>query len=272
MNGYMISSSADNRIIFWNTITGELFKEFRGHSDWVIAVEPMTDTLFASGGNDKKLFIWNINSLTYINAFAMPEYIWALKKISNDKIAVGMNSDTIFIVYINTGQTERTIASGQSGIGSFLLSPDSILVSGGYNNLKFWFADGGPTMLFRIANTNQQFIRQIIDIPNKGLIASCGDDMTIQTWYRGMNERVKTFTGHTQRVNSIQMISNDFLISGSEDSTLKIWNINTGICMKTIKCNSPIWSLKQLSNGLFASGHLNGQILIWNFNNVNFYY
>ena len=40
--------------------------------------------------------------------------------------------------------------------------------------------------------------------------------------------------GETHKVNSVQMLSSDVLISGSADKTIKFWNIQTGACLQTL--------------------------------------
>ena len=49
----------------------------------------------------------------------------------------------------------------------------------------------------------------------------------------GLN--IKTFLGHLSSVLCLKLLTNDTFISGSSDYTVKLWNINSVDCLKTIK-------------------------------------
>ena len=49
------------------------------------------------------------------------------------------------------------------------------------------------------------------------------------------------------------------------DNLIKIWDITTGICLKTIKINKFICSLVLLSKSQLLCGDNVGSITLWNF-------
>jgi len=57
-----------------------------------------------------------------------------------------------------------------------------------------------------------------------------------------------------------------YLASGSRESTIKIWNICTGECIKTFNCQSRVLCLALIPNrpDELVSGLGNGTIIIWN--------
>ena len=59
-------------------------------------------------------------------------------------------------------------------------------------------------------------------------------------------------------------IPNNKLVSGSEDKSIKIWNVDTGECIRTLTDNaSYVYSLQLLDNNKLASGSSNS-IRLWN--------
>ena len=78
---------------------------------------------------------------------------------------------------------------------------------------------------------------------------------------------IRTLTGHTREVRSLTFISEDELITGSNDKTIRV-------CIKT---NEGIWKLNQVltehkeevcvvaknSYGKIASGGGNGELIMW---------
>jgi platelet-activating factor acetylhydrolase IB subunit alpha len=77
------------------------------------------------------------------------------------------------------------------------------------------------------------------------LLASCSSDLTIKLWDPSNEyKNIRTLPGHDHSVSSIRFIpsgaagsplSGNLLVSASRDKTLKIWDVTTGFCLKTIR-------------------------------------
>ncbi|MGD1905857.1 MAG: WD40 repeat domain-containing protein [Leptolyngbyaceae cyanobacterium] len=56
----------------------------------------------------------------------------------------------------------------------------------------------------------------------------------------GTGEHLKTLEGHSNSVTSFALSpDNQFLVSGSYDETAKLWNVETGECLKTFRAPRP---------------------------------
>jgi WD40 repeat protein len=65
--------------------------------------------------------------------------------------------------------------------------------------------------------------------PDGSLLASGSNDFTAKIWnYTNQTTALKTFSGHTDRVNAVCFVSNQILASGSIDNLIKIWNLISG--------------------------------------------
>lgn len=62
-------------------------------------------------------------------------------------------------------------------------------------------------------------------------IVSCSKDATINIWNRKTFEHIRTLTGHRGPVNAVQLRGN-LLVSASGDGVAKLWNLDSGICIK----------------------------------------
>ncbi|KAM9899678.1 hypothetical protein OXX79_005596 [Metschnikowia pulcherrima] len=84
-----------------------------------------------------------------------------------------------------------------------------------------------------------------------------------KNWRNGTYS-VTEFFGHTDGITCLQF-NNKFLISGSYDSTVRIWNIDTGECVRTLSGHSKgVRSLSFDSHKLITGGY-DSTIKVWNY-------
>lgn len=66
-------------------------------------------------------------------------------------------------------------------------------------------------------------------------IVSCSADLSIKIWnFQQDYECIKTLHGHDHNVSSVAfMPGGDYIVSGSRDKTIKMWEVASGYCIKT---------------------------------------
>jgi WD40 repeat protein len=78
-------------------------------------------------------------------------------------------------------------------------------------------------------------------------------------------ELIKTYTGHSDLISSIQIDEkSNRLISASNDKTIKIWNLESGECLKTLDHHTH--SILIIPNNKFISQPYDTTIKIWDLN------
>ncbi|QYT06072.1 hypothetical protein H0G86_012939 [Trichoderma simmonsii] len=88
----------------------------------------------------------------------------------------------------------------------------------------------------------------------------------------GWDACLQTLEGHSDSVNSV-VFSPDGqrLASGSDDGTIKIWDVNSGSC-QTLECYNPVLSIVFSPDGQqLASGLSDGVIKVWDIKESSFY-
>jgi WD40 repeat protein len=79
------------------------------------------------------------------------------------------------------------------------------------------------------------------------------------------DELIKTLEGHTDLLESLLVLNDETLVSGSADKTIKVWDINTGRELHTLTGHSECINLLWISfdNATLVSGSIDGQIKLW---------
>jgi hypothetical protein len=73
---------------------------------------------------------------------------------------------------------------------------------------------------------------------------------------------IYNLTGHTNRLTGLSLYGQNRLVSGSADNKIKLWDLQTGKCLKTLDVYS-VNCLKVLKNGNLATGSDRNSIIIW---------
>ncbi|KAF1977501.1 nuclear distribution protein PAC1 [Bimuria novae-zelandiae CBS 107.79] len=141
----------------------------------------------------------------------------------------------------------HTLQSHRSPITCVAFHPVfSSLASGSEDtSIKIWDWEMGE-----LERTVKGHTKGVLDVdfggPRGGtLLASCSSDLTIKLWDpTDEYKNIRTLPGHDHSVSAIRFIpsgaagapsSGNLLVSASRDKTLRIWDVTTGYCVKTIR-------------------------------------
>ena len=61
---------------------------------------------------------------------------------------------------------------------------------------------------------------------------------------------VLKLNSHTSDVNTLELYTENILISGSADMTFKLWNLTNGVLLETVNTSYCVYVIKNLNNGL----------------------
>lgn len=99
-----------------------------------------------------------------------------------------------------------------------------------------------------------------------GSLISCSNDGSIKYWNED-GECIRELFGHSNYVYSIALNKNlgqDILVSGSEDSTIRMWSLASGNLgdALTLPAQS-VWSVACLKNGDIVTGTSDGIVRVF---------
>ena len=214
IHSFMVSCSEDATIKIWDYESGDFERTLKSHTDSVQDVAfDQTGKLLVSCSADMSIKIWDFTS------------------------------------YENT----RTMHGHDHNVSSvaFMPSGDFIISSSRDKTIKMWELQTGYCV--STFTGHREWVRMIRIIGDGSLIASCSNDQTIRVWVVATRECKAELHEHDHVVECIawapqhshpailEAIGNEvkkgngpFLISGSRDKTIKLWDISIGICLFTL--------------------------------------
>ncbi|XP_016947782.3 F-box-like/WD repeat-containing protein ebi [Drosophila biarmipes] len=228
-------------------------RELRGHQRevYVCAWNPVRDHLLASGSEDGTARIWDTS-----DGDSDSNHLVLRHCVLKDGVKVGRHRDVVDLdwnadgtllatgshdghvrIWRTDGQLVTTLERQDTMIFVLQWSKSSkyILTGGGEKTTTVWDATTGLC--------RQQFDLSsapvlAVDWRSSDTYALC-TDRHIYVCQLGVNEPIKTFTGHTEPVNAVKWSpQGDLLASCADDRTLKIWNVSCGGCQHTLQGHS----------------------------------
>lgn len=274
----LASSSFDRAVKLWDVTTGECLKTFLGHSNrvWTIAFHPNAKQLI-SGGDDHATKLWNIKTGRCTKTIIGHTNAVLSLALSPDGcyLASGHEDQTIRLWDIKNGTLLKTLREHTNRVWSVAFQPVTPLTPLGKGGTK-----QGQGIL-----TSNSADYKIDSTPNnpgcggkniRGILASGSADYTIKLWDYNSGNCLQTLSGHSSWVWSLAfhpLLPNSLyqgglggiLASGSYDQTVKLWDIETGECLKTLQGHSsPVVCVAYSPDGkLLASGEFDGVIKMW---------
>ena len=107
--------------------------------------------------------------------------------------------------------------------------------------------------LGELERTLKGHTKAVLDVDYGGprggtLLSSCSSDLTIKLWDPSDEyKNIRTLPGHDHSVSAVRFVpsgaagapsSGNLLVSASRDKSLRIWDVTTGYCVKTLKGHS----------------------------------
>jgi WD40 repeat protein len=163
------------------------------------------------------------------------------------------------------------------GIYSIAVNPQDNrqFATGGWDGkIQLWrIKEAGDRQLIRSINAGNTAISQVAFSPDGKLLASANWNRTIGLWDAQTGKSIATLTGHRDGINSIAWSNQDpesdsyWLVSGSEDKTVKIWQIinNQPKLLHTLTGHQDSVKIVAFSpdGRLIASGSYDKTIKLW---------
>ncbi|MEJ6482603.1 WD40 repeat domain-containing protein, partial [Nostoc punctiforme UO1] len=245
-----VSGSDDKTLKLWNLETGKEISTLTGHNSEVRAVAIAADGKTAvSGSFDNTLKLWNLETGKEISTLTgHNNWVYAVAIAADGKTAVsGSDDNTLKLWNLETGKEISTLTGHNSEVRAVAIAPDGkTAVSGSADKtLKLWDLETG---------------KEIEEIKKNPF------NYAIYIFKRRFNllkrKEISTLTGHNNSVNAVAIAPDGkTAISGSDDNTLKLWDLHTRKEISTFIGDSPINCCAFSPDGLtIVAGEPSGRV------------
>lgn len=205
------------------------------HRKAIYALLPLGDYLYACGG-DGVLSKWSIASNRVVES--LPLAAEALRSICYDAerglLFIGASNGHIYAIEEAAFALRAHWRAHDNSVFCLALSPDkAFLLSGGRDaHLRRWrLQQGGNVAIAEAAIPAHNFtINDLAFSPDGQLLVTASRDKTLKIWDANSLQLQKVAEGirdrgHVNSVNTICWLSNDRLLSGSDDRRILEWQI-----------------------------------------------
>ena len=228
----LVSCSSDLSIKLWDGERNYIcVKTLRGHDHNVSQVLFMPSLIdkskeehILSCSRDQTIKLWEISSGFCVHTFAGHDsWVRTIAVTSNGKlIASGGNDNNVVLYEVEGRKQGLTLRGHEHVIESVAFSPVAV-GGGGGAGIGGASADGSESSPPPPPPSNSYF-----------LLASASRDKTIRLWNSSTGEQIHAFADHENWVRSITFHrSSNYILSVSDDRTLRIFDIKNKRCLKT---------------------------------------
>ena len=245
-NRHFITATYDGLLKVWDSDKAVPIRQFNKHAQhqfkMIRKIIPISVTAFISCGDNGTIYLWDIDQknikdqdkefwdepLIEFRGHLAVDTVHDVEFLKESNLLItGCSDKTLRIWNIQTGECLHTLSGHTQAVSYIATFPNDLIVSASHATSH------GPD------------------------INICDPHIRIWNPYT-KSTSLATLRGHTKRITAFCKLNDELLATGSEDGTLRIWNIKERTCIKII--NLPELKqpecLKVITPGYLACGTL----------------
>lgn len=195
-NHHLVSGSEDLTLRFWDLSTGECLKILQGHTTAISSVTFSTDGEVLASSEEQLIKLWQVESGTCLQTMGNLTLVWSVAFSPDSQLLAGSDGQTLRLWEVETGKCCQILSGYTSQVWSVAFSPN-------------------------------------------GQLLAASDNEQVGLWNVQTGERLRCWQGYTASLESYWSLAfnptADRLASGEEKGTVRVWDLTTGNCYKTVQ-------------------------------------
>lgn len=275
-NGRTVASgSDDNTVRLWDVLTGECLKTFQGHADWVTSVIFSLDgKTLLSGSEDHTVKLWDVITGKCLRTFkGHTDWISSIATCFTSEAAILASSSedrSVKLWDLGSGECLRTLSGHSKDIKSIAFSPDGKMLASAScdSTLKLWDISTGDCLYTFHKNDDSSpssdGLRSVIFSSDGCTLVTGGCDRALRFWDISTGDRYQVWED-IDYIGSIILSSERQILFSNPDKFIKLWDLKTGECLKTLEGHSNSVTSIALSpdNQFLVSGSYDETAKLW---------
>jgi transducin (beta)-like 1 len=232
-------------------------------------------SLLATGSYDGLARVWDANGNLVNSLCAHKGPIFSLKwNKKGDYLLSGSVDKTAIVWDAKTGEAKQQFAFHTAPTLDVDWRNNVSFATSSMDNM-IYVCKLGETKPIKAFKGHKDEVNAIKWDPTGTLLASCSDDYSAKVWSLKQDRCVHDFTEHAKEIYTIKWSPTGpgtnnpdlplTLATASYDATIKLWDVEEGKCMHTLRAHSdPVYSVAFSPDGKYvASGSFDKRLHVW---------
>jgi F-box/WD-40 domain protein MET30 len=224
----LVTGAMDNTLKIWNYHTGQCIRTLEGHTGGVLSLDFVDSRLMASGSTDNTIRVWNFEAGECCTLLGHTEWVNSVKICHEGTMLVSSSDDATIRLWDLTSRTCTRVYRGH--VGQVQVAIPSLF--GFTHRLNTSVVEQQKVAVDnRTAVTTQQ---SSLQQQRPGCSSSDNNKNNMINNATSPNN-VQPFSSTTNPATEEHHLSDSpIIMSSSLDNTIKIWDLNTGKCLRTL--------------------------------------
>ena len=254
----------ESTVQIWNVDENKIVSTLDAHDQQVSALLRLSSSQLISGSHNE-IILWDISKkerpIAVLNSKAHGDFVQSFCSINENSFA---SSSRGSVIIWDTKSLSPTMSLNVKFIHSYvasLLYEKNTLIAAVDNNIAIWDMknieqNSNPTYL-----PSSESIKDMTIFKDNVLVGASYKHIAL--WDIEKKAFIAKLTGHQGWVRNVINFKNKFLISSSDDHTIRFWNVDTRRCFYTMTYHTNAVFGLGLNEHRLISGSSDHAMMVW---------